>query len=238
MRIGLISDIHGNYEALKAVLVEMDKLNVSEIVCLGDVVGYYSQVNECCDELKSRGIHCLMGNHDWYLGSGGFCLRSRSANDCLAYQRKVITKENINWLRSFSLQRQIGDLRVVHGGWADPIDEYLQWTEGYFSQIAGDRFASGHTHIQIVRSNEGKTYCNPGSVGQPRDNDPRAAFAVYDGEFILHRVAYDPRPVVALMQQAGFDGYDYSNLKTGTGGLRRLHQAPADKNARAEEVIT
>lgn len=72
MKIGLISDIHGNYEALKAVLAELDRMNVSEIYCIGDVVGYYSQVNECCDELRLRQIPCVMGNHDWYLASGGF----------------------------------------------------------------------------------------------------------------------------------------------------------------------
>ena len=72
MKIALISDIHGNYEALTAVLAECDRLGVSSIYCLGDVVGYYSQVNECCDELRSRAIPCLMGNHDWYMAGGGF----------------------------------------------------------------------------------------------------------------------------------------------------------------------
>ena len=88
MKLGLIADIHGNYEALKAVLNELDCMNVSDIYCLGDVVGYYSQVNECCDELRARSIPCVMGNHDWYMVSGGFCPRSKSVNDCLEYQRK------------------------------------------------------------------------------------------------------------------------------------------------------
>ncbi len=115
MRIGLISDIHGNYEALKSVLSELDKLHVSEIYCLGDVVGYYSQVNECCDELRNRQIPCIMGNHDWYLAGGGFCPRSKSVNDCLVYQRKVISEENLNWLGNFPVHRKVG--KYPFGTW-------------------------------------------------------------------------------------------------------------------------
>ena len=105
--IAVISDIHGNYEALEAVLKEIDKLKVSKIYCLGDVVGYYSQVNECCDILRERGIECLMGNHDWYMSSGSFCPRSQSVNDCLAYQRKIISTTNFfNSVRSFFISNK------------------------------------------------------------------------------------------------------------------------------------
>lgn len=222
-RIGLISDIHGNYEALKVVLAELDKLNITEIYCLGDVVGYYAQVNECCDEIKTRNIPCLMGNHDWYVASGGFCPRSKSVNDCLVYQRKVITQDNINWLRTFPVQRFVGNIHMVHGGWADPIDEYLlEPSEEYFSRIKGEVFVSGHTHFQSLHKFNGKTYCNPGSVGMPRDDDPRAAFAIYDGEFTLHRVEYNMDKVFELMDKAGFSDYYYGGLKTGARNLRKL----------------
>jgi putative phosphoesterase len=222
MKIGFISDIHGNYEALKAVLAALDKMSISEIYCLGDVVGYYSQVNECCDELISRHIRCVMGNHDWYLVSGGFCPRSKSVNECLAYQRTVITAENVNWLKSFPLQIQINNIHMLHGGWSDPIDEYLNPSQEYFSRINGEVFVSGHTHFQMLQTYVEKTYCNPGSVGQPRDNDPRAAFAVYDGEFSLFRVEYDVQKVFDLMQGAGFSDYYYGCLKTGARNLCRL----------------
>jgi putative phosphoesterase len=222
-KIGIISDIHGNYEALKVVLSELDKLGVNHIYCLGDVVGYYSQVNECCDELRNRNIPCLMGNHDWYLASGGFCPRSKSVNDCLVYQRKVITNENIEWLRTFQIQKIIDNIHMVHGGWADPIDEYLlEPDDEYFSKIKGKDFASGHTHIQMLKIFNDKTYCNPGSVGMPRDNDPRAAFATYDGTFTLHRIEYNMQPVFDLMEKAGFSDYYYGGLKTGARNLRKL----------------
>ena len=141
MKLAVISDIHGNYEALKSVLAEIDKMKITEIYCLGDVVGYYSQINECCNELIERNIPSLMGNHDWYMASGGFCPRSKSVNDCLLYLRKVITKRHIEWLRTFSVQIFVGDIHMVHGGWTDPIDEYLlEPSEEYFSKMKGEIF--------------------------------------------------------------------------------------------------
>jgi putative phosphoesterase len=223
MKIGVISDIHGNYEALKAVLCELDNMKISNVYCLGDVVGYYSQVNECCEELIAREIPCIMGNHDWYMAGGGFCPRSRSVNDCLVYQRKVITKRNLEWLRSFPAHRFVGNIHMVHGGWTDPIDEYLlEPSAEYFSKVRGEIFFSGHTHIQLLNKFEKKIHCNPGSIGQPRDNDPRAAFAIYDGKVTLHRVEYDMQKVFDLMEEAGFNDYYYGCLATGAKNLCKL----------------
>jgi len=222
LKIGIISDIHGNYEALKAVLSYLDRNNVTEIYCLGDVVGYYSQVNECCNELRSRRIQCVLGNHDWYMIGGGFCPRSRSVNYCLKFQRQVITRENVEWLSQFPIQRRVENLHMVHGGWADPIDEYLHPTSEYFSRIDGCCFVSGHTHIPVFSKYESRVYCNPGSVGQPRDNDPRAAFAVFDGEFTICRVEYNMKKVFELMHQAGFNDYYYGCLQHGAKNLCKL----------------
>ena len=223
MKTAFISDIHGNYEALKAVLSELDKLNISRVYCAGDTVGYYSQINECCKELRLRGIPSVMGNHDWYMAGGGFCPRSRSVNDCLVYQRGVIEKENLDWLKTLPVHIQIDNIHIVHGGWTDPIDEYLKPTQEYFEKLEGEIFVSGHTHFQTLQKFGNKTYCNPGSVGQPRDGDPRAAFAIYDGNnFELHRVEYDMQKVFDLMDAAGFNDYYYGGLKTGAKNLRRL----------------
>ena len=223
MKIGLISDIHGNFEALSAVLTDLDRLRVENIVCLGDVVGYYPQINECCDALRARDIFSLMGNHDWYLCGGGFCPRSQSVNDCLVSQRQIISESNLKWISDFKVHAMIGGVKLVHGGWSDPIDEYIaEPSEAYFERLAGRMFASGHTHIQTLQEWNGRTYCNPGSVGQPRDGDPRAAFAVFDGTFHLHRVEYDMQPVFRLMHELGFNDYYYGCLKTGARNLCRL----------------
>jgi putative phosphoesterase len=228
MPIGFISDIHGNYEALRAVLAALEAMNVSEIYCAGDVVGYYSQVNECCNELRSRAIPCVLGNHDWYLVGNGFALRSKSANDCIAYQRAVITPENVGWLLGFPIQRFVRDIHLLHGGWSDPIDEYLfEPTEKYFNKIPGTAFLSGHTHVPQVRTIGRKTYCNPGAVGMPRDNNPQAAFAVYnEGTFTIHRVDYDVQKVCELMSRAGFNDYYYGGLLTGAPHLKRPDPTP------------
>jgi putative phosphoesterase len=222
MTIAIISDIHGNYEALSAVIKRIDDLGINQIYCLGDVVGYYTQINECCDLLRKRQIPCLMGNHDWYLAGGGECPRSKSVNDCLRYQRNIITPVNKEWLQSAAIHFNISGIKMVHGGWADPIDEYLAPEENYFQTIEGKLFSSGHTHIQSLHHFGDKSYCNPGSVGQPRDNDPRAAFATFDTHFTLHRVTYDTSKVFSLMEEAGFNDYYYGCLETGARNLCKL----------------
>lgn len=214
--IALISDIHGNYVALRQVLQAIDEQGITDIYCLGDIVGYYPQVNEVCDELRKRNVKALTGNHDWYMLADSFCERSQTVNDTLAYQKKVITPENLAWLKSLPAHLEYKGLSMVHGGWTNPIDEYLEPSHEYFSKIGGKYFASGHKHVQRLEDYGDKVYCNPGSVGQPRDGDNRAAFATWDGsQFTLHRVAYDFDKVGELMEAAGFSGYFYQRLATG-----------------------
>ena len=218
--IAIVSDVHGNFEALKSVLSKIDELDINEIYCLGDVVGYYSQVNECCDELRKRNVKCVMGNHDWYMAVDSFCPRSHSANDCLEYQRKVITKENKEWIKSFPFIRNEQGISMVHGSWSNPIDDYLEPTKEYFEKLNGKYFASGHCHVQRIENYGDKIYCNPGSVGQPRDNNPLAAFVTFDGNnFQTYRVEYDIKKVGELMDKAGFNPYYYGCLNDGAKNL-------------------
>ena len=214
--IAIISDIHSNYIALKTVLAEIDKIGVKKIICLGDIAGYYCEINECCEILIERNIFSLQGNHDWYLGTGVKCLRSNIVNQCIDYQRNVITQSNLDWLKSLKPQGQIENLSIVHGGWNDPLDEYFVPSKKYFSNIAGRLFSSGHTHIPCIWSDEKKTYCNPGSVGQPRDENPRASFATLDdNKFSIHRVSYNFVPLQIKMRNLGFDEYLCKNLANG-----------------------
>lgn len=220
MKIAFISDIHGNYEALKCVLKSIDEMGIKEIFCLGDIVGYYSQINECCDELRERNVKCVMGNHEWYLIANSFCPRSQSVNDCLEYQRRIIKEENKIWISSFPIIRKEYGISMLHGSWTNPIDDYLEPSEDYFNKIDGSYFVSGHTHIQRLEIYTQKIYCNPGSVGQPRDNDNRAAFAIFDGKnFKLYRTKYNINKVGELMEQSGFNGYYYGCLRTGAKKL-------------------
>jgi predicted phosphodiesterase len=216
--LAILADIHGNFPALEAVLDRIDYLGCDRIVSLGDVAGYYAQPNECIQALRAREIPNLMGNHDHYLVTGAQCPRSRSANDCLDYQRSVVSRSNIEWLASSPLFRSFGEINMVHGGWQDPLDEYiLAPEESYFEDRPGRIFLSGHTHIPAVCPFRDRTYANPGSVGQPRDGDPRAAFAILvDGQLRIERVAYDVEATGRAMQKAGFDSYYYRNLAAGT----------------------
>lgn len=218
--IGVISDVHGNYEALKEVLSYFDTHNITELYCLGDIVGYYSQVNECCDELRSRQVVCLMGNHDWYMAADSFCPRSQSVNDCLHYQRAIITPKNKEWLMQSHIYYSNDKFSMVHGGWTNPIDEYVNPSKEYFDRLGEKMYFSGHTHIQGLYEYKKNLYCNPGSVGQPRDGDPRAAFAVVDqSNIFLQRVPYNINKVCDLMEKNGFSAYYYDCLKNGAKNL-------------------
>jgi predicted phosphodiesterase len=215
--IALISDVHGNFEALKEVLKEIESLGVKEIYCLGDITGYYVQVNECCNELRKISCKCILGNHDWYMVSNTGCKRSKSANDCINYQKEIITEENLDWLTVLPIFRKIGELSIVHGGWNEPLEEYLYPDEEYFEKFPNNYFATGHTHKPIIQKFGQKLYCNPGSVGQPRDNNPMSSFATFDGSsFELHRVEYDVDKACWLMKKAGFDEYYYKRLRVGS----------------------
>lgn len=215
--IGIISDVHGNHPALRAVLAELDRLGVTSIVSLGDVAGYGCQLNACCDTLRSRSITTLQGNHDWYLVSDEPCPTSKSANVCLDYQRRTTDPAHLRWLAQASPRGTHCGISMVHGGWRDPLHEYFRPVSGALDGEPGEAFASGHTHVPVLRHIDGRPYCNPGSVGQPRDGDPRASFATWDGaEFALHRVVYDVDEIQDAMRAAGFDEPLYANLAHGT----------------------
>jgi predicted phosphodiesterase len=159
--------------------------------------------------LRFCNVKNLMGNHDKYLVSGMDCPRSKSANRIIEYQRQVITNENRKWLANSAMSLELDGLSLVHGGWDDPLEEYLYVVnEEYFAERSGVYFFSGHTHFQIYKSFSGKFYCNPGSVGQPRDGDSRAAYAIFDqGHVTLRRVNYKIDSIAEEMKKEGFEPY-------------------------------
>ena len=218
-KIAVISDIHGNYPALKAVLSDLDSEGIVDVICLGDIVGYYCQVNECIDMIRNRGIHCLLGNHDYYMISGT-CCESKTVKMCIDYQSTIIREDNFEWLKTLRPDYDTDVISFRHGGWSDAIEQRIKvfdfaWVKAYPQYL----FFSGHTHIQGMQRDElgGKLYCNPGSVGQPRDDDPRAAYAiVYEDESIeLRRVEYDIDEIVKQMELANQGDWIWKGLYTG-----------------------
>lgn len=218
-KVGVISDIHGNYFALEEVLGFLRGKGCDKIVCLGDICGYYSMVNECIELLRSEGVQCIKGNHDAYILGEARCERSRSVMDCIAYQQKVISSDNLDWIATLSDSLFLDDCFAVHGGLNDHIDEYVvNFDFPLARNLYPDAgiFLTGHTHIQGMRRDSGLIWCNPGSVGQPRDHDPRAACATMeDGRIVLHRIDYPIDKTASAMAEAGFSDYYYRNLYRG-----------------------
>jgi predicted phosphodiesterase len=203
--IAIVSDIHGNLSALRSVLDAIERMGCSRIISLGDVTGYYAEPGKCIDLLIEHDAIQLLGNHDNYLVKGTGCPRSTTVNDLLKHQRKAVTEEQVRFLSSLKPRYDEGDNSFVHGGWLDPLDQYLYTISDSLFPDQGKRFFSGHTHVQVLATMSGKTYCNPGSIGQPRDGDPRASFATLKGqEVCLHRVPYDIDETVRAMRKAGF----------------------------------
>ena len=226
-KIAVISDIHGNYPALKAVLDDIDSDGIEDVICLGDIVGYYCQVNECIDMLRERKIYSLLGNHDYYMLSGT-CCNSRTVKMCIDYQKTIIRQDNIEWLSSLKSEYDTRDISYRHGGWNDAVEERISvfdfsWVKDFSQKL----YFSGHTHIQGIQKNEtsGKIYCNPGSVGQPRDDKPSAAYAVVgsDGKIALRRVDYDIDEIVNKMKEANQGEWIWKGLYTGekVGGNKK-----------------
>ncbi len=225
--IAIISDIHGNLPALEAVLERIDALGCRRIISLGDVVGYYAQPGECIDLLRARGIVNVLGNHDHYIVSGEGCPRSKLVSDITDYQRTIISPEQVTWLATSMSFISNSPIHFYHGGMRDPIDQYLyEIGPGDIPDDASILFA-GHTHVQTLLELGGKQFCNPGAVGQPRDGDPRAAFATLSGDVIdLHRVDYDIDRTAFHMRQTGFPAKCYGNLYIGPRSVAGSTRSP------------
>lgn len=223
--IALLSDIHGNFPALEAVLKDALNSGCRRFISLGDVVGYYAQPGECIDLLERIDAINILGNHDSYLVYDTNCLRSKVVADIIDYHKKVVTPIQLAWLKRSLLTFREGDYLFLHGGPDAPQDQYLYAISSHIIPADVDYLFSGHTHVQILVKFGKKTYCNPGSVGQPRDGDCRAAYAILDGSNIsLKRVAYDIDKTVLAMKNAGFEAFCYENLYYGAQIGGRIDQ--------------
>jgi diadenosine tetraphosphatase ApaH/serine/threonine PP2A family protein phosphatase len=229
-KVLVISDVHANAIALEAVLTDAGK--VDETWCLGDVVGYGPQPNECIERIRSLPhLTCMMGNHD-FAAIGNMTLETfnSDAKKALLWQRKLLSEECRSFLNSLPDELVVhGEVSLVHGSPRDPIWEYVMNT--LIARINLTFFDTpwcfvGHSHFQAVFQFHAKTddisievprsaeqyelkeraILNPGSVGQPRDRDPRAAYAIFSPEahtWEPHRVEYDIKSVQKMILDAG-----------------------------------
>ncbi len=239
MRALIVSDIHANATALEAVLAHAGE--VDAVWCLGDLVGYGPDPNECITRLRGLpNIVCLQGNHDaaalGHLALDGFNIEARNSIEWL---QEHLTPESSAFLQTLHPKDEVNGITLVHASPRQPMLEYLLDTYSAaenFAYLETDFCFVGHTHVPVLFSLKDKTVrlevplpntqvllesrcvANPGSVGQPRDRDPRAAFAVFDDETNIwdyRRVEYDVESVQHRMQAAKLPERHISRLAAG-----------------------
>jgi len=229
MRVAVVSDIHGNLHALEAVLAALEPESPDELWCLGDVVGYGARPNECCAAIEARASICLAGNHDLAVrGTIDLAEFSGDAGAAARWSREVLSAGSLAFLESLEPQGVRAGVALFHASARDPVWEYvlservaiatLELTEApivlvghshaaLHVQLAGDDFTSSlspdGTEVDLAL---GRTLLNPGSVGQPRDGDPRAAYVLLDLDArtaSFRCVEYDIAATQAEIREAG-----------------------------------
>lgn len=216
----VISDVHSNLPALIAVLEQIDAS--SRILCAGDIVGYYLDPNPVIEQLRERGVECILGNHDQYaLGLLSYP-PSREDKYRVQWTRDALSLQNAAWLDSLPLSRTYrvagvddvsvdakGFRRVLlnHGSFSNP-EEYIYPDTPFDESMLGEHTVAifGHTHHPMVREYGTARLLNPGSVGQPRDRRPPASYARIDltsGAIELLRASYDVTSYQARLQATG-----------------------------------
>ena len=232
----IISDIHANYPALKAVMDDIQRRGVKKIFSLGDVCGYYSMINESIELLREMNVINIRGNHDNYIIENEQCERSVSVNKSLDFQRQVITEENFEWLAQSIPYYKDSKYYMVHGSFSENgMDTYLYTINNkMFTTFKEQYFFAGHTHVQtLIGLDNNRFFCNPGSVGQPRDGDKRAAYAVINnGTIELIRLDYNIDLIADHMKKSGFESYFYENLYTGSNLRGNIMNISFDKDNR------
>jgi putative phosphoesterase len=224
----VITDIHGNLPALRATLARIGELGIDGVVCGGDLVGYGPHPNEVCALIAERRMPTIYGNYDYAI--------ARDEEDCgcayvTPYDRELgqlsvswtlanTSRESKEFMRALPLDLRfpvgVTDVHLVHGS-PRKVNEYLfedkpaSLYERLAAAESGRVLVFGHTHKPWVREHGGVLFVNCGSVGKPKDGDPRAAFAVLraTGESVsvsIERVAYDAGAVAAEVREAGLPG--------------------------------
>lgn len=243
MRYAFISDIHANLEALEAVFDDIDTQNVDQTICLGDIVGYGANPNECVDLVKNRCPVILLGNHDAaaieMLSTQHFNVHAKLA---IEWTTRTLRRDIRNFLSGLPLKSTVDEMTLVHATPYDPNMWYyitsLEEAAFNFQFFDTQICLVGHTHIPIIivldnqkelyvhqgsgirlGDNEGaRLLINAGSVGQPRDRDPRSCYAVYDTvttEFFYRRISYNIEKTQQKMKKIKMPEFLVSRLADG-----------------------
>ena len=228
MRVAVVSDIHANLHALEAVLADVDNESVDELWCLGDLVGYGPRPNECVDLARARATVSLCGNHDLaVLGTIDIGEFSGDAADAARWTREVLGDTQRDWLAGLEPTAQRNGAELFHGSPRNPVWDYVLSEDAAYASLMGTvapLVLVGHSHVALALAWDGtvlegglapaetdeplgdrRWLLNPGSVGQPRDGDPRAAWLLLDtapGRASFRRVEYPIETTQAEMRAA------------------------------------
>ncbi|MDD4859669.1 MAG: metallophosphoesterase family protein [Dehalococcoidales bacterium] len=230
MRCAILADIHANLEAFTAVLTDIEKRgDVAEIWCLGDIVDYGPDPHACLQLLRAANHVCVAGNHDWAaIGKVSMQSFNDDAITSCQWTAQKLTPEDKDFLMNLPATIQKENFTLAHGSPRDPISEYILYpptAAENFNHFTTPYCLVGHSHLpgifkqvgsatnySIFLSNIGlvigknRLIINPGSVGQPRDGDPQASYAIFDSEakmMRLYRVPYDIEATQNKMLHAG-----------------------------------
>jgi len=230
MRYAIIADIHANLAAFTAVLEDIEhRGGVKEIWCLGDTVGYGPDPHACLELLRKYNHVCVAGNHDWaVVGKVDTVDFNPDAATACQWTVQQLIPEDIKYLKNLPLVIEKEDFTLVHGSPREPIWEYIissSIAENNFTFFKSSFCLAGHSHMPIVFKYDGgfctanqflpniglmlgksRLIINPGGVGQPRDGDSRASYAIYDNEsrqVRLYRIPYDITATQDRMMRAG-----------------------------------
>ena len=240
MRYAIFADIHANLEALEAVLAAYKKESVDKYFCVGDVVGYAANPNECLEKFSEINPVCVAGNHDWAsVGLLSLDYFNRYAKEAISWTVGNLKDKAVSFLKTLQLVYKNEDLTLVHGTLSSPQDfDYMIGNEiasRSFGLLETDVCFVGHTHTpgifiqskdqvryayteKIVMAQGHKYIVNVGSVGQPRDSDYRASYCLYDTEnreIIIKRVDYDKALARSKIIEAGLPRFLGDRLLVG-----------------------
>ena len=239
MKVGIIGDIHSNLEALTSVLEALDEEPVDEIACVGDIVGYGADPEACLRLVRERASAVVAGNHDYgVVGKQALDYFNPVARRAIHWTAERLSEEDRWWLSNLPLMQEIGQYQLVHASLFQPGEfRYIFNPEEAGPSFAGQKTPLaffGHTHWQMaffdgepVRHSiqrvvplepPGKVLINVGSVGQPRDSNPAAGYAVLDLEeerVRLKRVEYDIPTAAKKILDAGLPAFLAERLSLG-----------------------
>jgi putative phosphoesterase len=227
-RFAVISDVHANLEALEVVIGRVERM---ELYCLGDLVDYGANPNEVIELVRKSGAKSVVGNHDFAVLSGDTSLFNARAAISSKWSARLLTPENKDYLRALPLELRVTiegiEFYLTHGSPDDRLWEYVDPRTHadlfghYLQKTRAGAIGLGHTHIPYVWKESNGVVFNPGSVGQPRDGDRRASFAVVtvDGgkaSVDVRRVEYDYEKTGKKIRGAGLPESFADRLKAGS----------------------